>query len=254
MPFLLAGCFGECGPYDTVIWSDASLYEAMTRVEHRTSGETAGIANGSALDLGGAVVTTLTWQPSQGTSRPSVAPHEEVAHVRLLVGRIQAQATSDEEARAIVAAFLANLSAEDDATRARIAEAVVANKTEGLRMYEPSNDSFRTVAWEYSAEAFGAWRVEETLRGHRANVTASSSQAGMSQLQVGPYLATISFPMREATLEGIPFRVDASGAAEAVPGERGSGTQQTSIERVRAILTAHGLPAPGHAEVRTVVC
>lgn len=190
VPLLLAGCFGECGPRDTVTWRDASLYEALGNTEHRAIATPAGLADGAVLRMVGGVITTLTWRP------PARPPDREFAQVRLEEGKLHAQATNDEQARAILARFLAELSVESEETRSRMLDAMVANRTNGVAMYEPTNGSFRTVAWEYSAQPVGDWRVTEALRDLAANASASYAQVGMAHVDVGPYVASVAFAPR----------------------------------------------------------
>lgn len=251
-PLLLAGCsslgesiFGGCGPHDTVTWRDPALYEALARVEHVDVATTPGLADAAPLGANGGVVTLVAMAPRPG---------RDFDHVRLGGGTLHAQAATDDAVRAILAAFLANLSALDERGRDALVRAALANKTESLGMYDPQNDTFRTAAWEYTAAAGEAWRVDELLAEHAANASASADDAGIARYRLGSYDVTVSLPVRTATLDGIPFATDSAGFARAVPGERNGGTQDGSVQRVRAALEAHGLPAPAHVEVRTMVC
>lgn len=250
-PLLLAGCaglgeavFGHCGPHDTLEWRDASLYEALGALPHGQTAAPAGLADAAPLGAPRGVVTSVQWAPD-GQAR-------ELSRVTLGVATLEAQAADDEEARAILAAFLANASAATEPERASLVEAALANKTQGVAMYRPESDDFVTVAWTYAAAATGPWQAAALVED--ADATQGHATTGSAVYHDAPYAFTVAFPTREATLDGIPLKVDASGFATAVPGERGDGTREDSIERVRVALSSRGLPAPAEPEVRTMVC
>lgn len=239
---LLSGCatmFGGCPPHDTVRWTDPQLYAALGAHPHEERPVGEGLLLAEALDAPQGVITKLSW-----TSGLATAGHERT-WAELAPGVVGVVADSDEGARTVLTAFLANVSARED--DGRLVDATIANRTTWAEMI--AGDGAPRTIYRYQAAAHGPWHIADVL----ANATLDGSErgSGTASARDGDWTATIAIPTRIATLDGFALQVDAMGVATMVIGERPEGG---SIARADEALVAAGLPATRGAQLSSLVC
>jgi hypothetical protein len=250
---LLAGCgeaiFGGCGPYDTVSWRDANLYDALANIGTPGTPDPSGILDASIFGIPHGTVIKLLWRPPTHDSEG-----RDLTFVEFTGDTLAAQAMSDNESRMALSAFISNLFDLNDTARAALEDAALRNKTEALAMFTGGTEP-HTVAWRYDAEAPGSSRVEEVARRLAPFATIGDGSVGEARVSAEAYTFAVALPVRSATLDGIPLRIDSSGTASATTGER-KDVEDTheGIDRLRSALRARGLPEPVDATTQTMIC
>ena len=243
---MLTGCgeaiFGMCGPHDTILWEDPALYDA---IEEDAPTQTPPTALAPMPGAPQGVVTVLRW------SGGAAAPSRGSPQAELRPGTLAATATTDDEARAILRAFLANVSARPPSDGALV-DAALANRSIYAQMVEGEGSPL--TIWRYEAAAEGPWRVAEVVADATPQDADAPRSPGTMHARVGGYHVTVAFPVREIDVGGFTLRVDATGRAEGVVGDREGEDATTSIARMDAALHDAGLPPTRDAQVMTMIC